>query len=214
MVYVNTLNYAYDTLGTIIQYTLQFNTLYISSDTMSSYNNKTNELLGYVVNTFTNNTMLKFYEELGKVGLDNSGIVAPEITVDEELFNDILIQTVCALEVRYDFGNSFFAHPSVRGNQQIKDAVMDALANGSHSDSFVNKKKDQYEDRAEELLDSLRKKAEEMIKKNIVRLGRLVAPKIKCIVKEFINSFCEDVRAVVEKNKSTGTIPEALSLHS
>ena len=71
--------------------------------------------------------MLKFYEELSKVGLDNSGIVAPEITVNEELFSDPLIQAVCALEVRYDFGNSFFAHPSVKGNQQIKDAVMDAL---------------------------------------------------------------------------------------
>ena len=199
MVYVNTLNYAYDTLGTIIQYTLQFNTFYITSDSMSNHNSKTDELLGYVVNTFTNNTMLKFYEELSKVGLDNSGIVAPEITVYEELFSDPLIQAVCALEVRYDFGNSFFAHPSVMGNQQIKDAVMDALTNGSHSDRLVDKKINQYEDYKEELLNSLCKKAEEMIKENIVRLGRLVDQRIKDLAEGFLNSFYEDVRAAVKK---------------
>ena len=158
MVYNNTLNYAYDTVGTIIQYTLQFNTFYITPESMSNHNNKTRELLGYVVNTFTNNTMLKFYEELGKIGLDNSGIVAPEITVNENLFADPLIQAVCALEVRYDFGNSFFAHPSVRGNLQIKDAVMDVLSNGSHADYFIEKKLNQYVDFTKELLNSCHKK--------------------------------------------------------
>ena len=184
MVYINTLNYAYDTVGTIIQYTLQFNTFYITSDSMSNHNSKTKELLGYVVNTFTNNTMLKFYEELGKVGLDNSGIVAPEITVNEELFSDPLIQAVCALEVRYDFGNSFFAHPSVRGNQQIKDAVMDTMTNGSHADYFVNKKMNQYADRAEELINSLCKEAQEMIKESISHYGGLVDKKINDCVEE------------------------------
>ncbi|MBR6744010.1 MAG: hypothetical protein IKM00_02190 [Clostridia bacterium] len=182
-VYVNTLNYAYDTLGTIIQHTLQFNTFHITSDSMSNHNSKTDELLGYLVNTFTNNTMLKFYEELGRVGLDHSGVVAPEIAVDEELFNDLLIQAVCALEVRYDFGNSFFAHPGVMGNQQIKDAVMDVLTNGSHSDYFVNKKINQYEDYTEELLDSLRKEAEDMIKQKLMRLD--------CWVDQTINSLAE-----------------------
>ena len=140
MVYTNTLNYAYDTVGTIIQYSLQFNTFYLTPDSMSDHNSKTDELLGYVVNTFTNNTMLKFYEELGKVGMDNSGTVAPEITVNEELFSDPIIQAVAALEVRYDFGNSFFAHPSVNGMKQIRDAVMDVLENGSHADRFIDKK--------------------------------------------------------------------------
>ena len=140
MVYTNTLNYAYDTVGTIIQYSLQFNTFYLTPDSMSDHNSKTEELLGYVVNTFTNNTMLKFYEELGKVGMDNSGAVAPEITVNEELFSDPIIQAVAALEVRYDFGNSFFAHPSVKGMEQICDAVMDVLENGSHADEFTDKK--------------------------------------------------------------------------
>lgn len=140
MVYTNTLNYAYDTVGTIIQYSLQFNTFYLTPDSMSDHNSKTKELLGYIVNTFTNNTMLKFYEELGKVGMDDSGAVAPEITVNEELFSDPIIQAVAALEVRYDFGNSFFAHPSVKGNQQIRDAVMDVLENGSHADTFIDKK--------------------------------------------------------------------------
>lgn len=201
MVYTNTLNYAYDTVGTIIQYTLQFNTFYITSDSLSNHNGKTDELLGYVVNTFTNNTMLKFYEELGKVGLDNSGIVAPEITVDEEFFNDPLIQAVCALEIRYDFGNSFFAHPSVTGNQQIKDAVMDAMTNGSHSDYFVNKKMNQYEDYAEELLDSLREKAEEKVKESLLRLGSLVAKKINDHVEELLNSFCEEACEALKENE-------------
>ena len=193
MIYTNTLNYAYDTLGTIIQYTLQFNTFYITPDSMSNHNGKTNELLSYVVNTFTNNTMMKFYEELGKVGLDNSGIVAPEITVDEELFSDPLIQAVCALEVRYDFGNSFFAHPSVTGNQQIKDAVMDVLSNGSHADYFVDKKMNQYADFRAELLNSIRKEVKELIKKNILYLGCLINQKMNDIVIELIDSFDEEV---------------------
>ena len=140
VIYNNTLNYAYDTVGTIVQYSLQFNTFYLTPDSMENHNSKTDELLGYIVNTFTNNTMLKFYEELGKFGLDNSGVVAPEITVNTELFNDPIIQAVAALEVRYDFGNSFFAHPSVKGNQQIRDAVMDVLENGSHAKEFTQKK--------------------------------------------------------------------------
>ena len=145
VVYTNTLNYAYDTVGTIIQYSLQFNTFYMTPDSMSNHNDKTKELLGYVVNTFTNNTMLKFYEELGKVGM-GSGAVAPEIAVNEELFSDPLIQAVAALEVRYDFGNSFFAHPSVKGMKQIRDAVMDVLENGSHGDEFADKKLNLYID--------------------------------------------------------------------
>ena len=140
VIYNNTLNYAYDTVGTIIQYSLQFNTFYLTPDSMGNHNNKTNELLGYIVNTFTNNTMLKFYEELGKFGLDSSGIVAPEITVNTDLFKDPIIQAVAALEVRYDFGNSFFAHPSVKGNKQIRDAVMDVLENGTHAKEFTQNK--------------------------------------------------------------------------
>lgn len=206
MVYVNTLNYAYDTIGTIIQYTLQFNTFYITSDSLSNHNSKTDELLGYVVNTFTNNTMLKFYEELGKVGLDNSGIVAPEITVNEELFKDPMMQSVCALEVRYDFGNSFFAHPSVTGNQQIKDAVMDALTNGSHAEHFVEKKINQYADLAKELFNSLRKQAQSMIKEDFLRLGSLVNQKAKDLSGEFLNSFYEELYAELEENGSIDKI--------
>lgn len=154
MVYLNTLNYAYDTVGTIIQYTLQFNTFYMSSDSMSNHNSKTDELVSYVGNTFTQNTTLKFYEELGKIGLDNSGKVAPEITVNEAFFEDPLIQAVCALEIRYDFGNSFFAHPSVKGNQQIRDAVMNVLENGTDADKFTDKKIDDYIGAIEGTLDS------------------------------------------------------------
>jgi len=193
MIYVNTLNYSYETLGTIIQYTLQFNTFYVNSDSISDFNNKTRELLGYVVNTFTNNTMLKFYEEMGKVGLDNSGVVAPEITVDEELFTDPLIQAVCALEVRYDFGNSFFAHPSVMGNQQIKDAFMDALTNGSHAEHFINKKINQCVDFTEKVIVSICQKTEEMIKNELMRLPGLVNQKIDALVKDSFNSFSDEV---------------------
>lgn len=150
--YINTLNYAYDTVGTIVQYTLQFNTFYMTPESMSNHNQKTDALMEYVVGTFTNNTMLKFYEELGKIGMDSSGAVAPEITVNEDLFKDPGIQAACALEVRYDFGNSFFAHPSVKGNQQIKDAVMDVLENGSHADAFEEKKIEGYLDLIEDML--------------------------------------------------------------
>lgn len=158
-VYVNTLNYAYDTVGTIIQYTLQFNTFYMTPDSMANHNSKTDELLGYVVDTFTNNTMLKFYDEIRPVangfGLTipgDPGIPAPEITVNEALFEDPLIQAVCALEVRYDFGNSFFAHPSVLGNKQIRDAVIDVLENGSHASDFGDKKANQYIDIVQDYL--------------------------------------------------------------
>ena len=150
--YINTLSYAYDTVGTIVQYTLQFNTFYMTPDSMANHNNKTDELLTYLINTFTNNTMLKFYEELGKIGMDSSGAVAPEITVNEDIFKDLGIQAACALEVRYDFGNSFFAHPSVKGNQQIKDAVMDVLENGSHADAFEEKKIEGYINFIEDML--------------------------------------------------------------
>ncbi|MBO5714904.1 MAG: hypothetical protein J6S23_00735 [Clostridia bacterium] len=152
LVYQNTLNYAYDTVGTIIQYSLQFNTFYMTPDSMANHNDKTKELLNYLVGALENNTTLKFYEELGKLGLDDSGAVAPEITVNEELFSDPVIQAVAALEVRYDFGNSFFAHPSIKGNQQIRDAVMDTLENGSHADVFAEKKINDYIDVLEALL--------------------------------------------------------------
>ena len=150
--YVNTLNYAYDTVGTIIQYSLQFNTFYMTPDSMANHNGKTVELLSYVINTFTNNTTAKFLEELGKVGLDDSGAIAPEITVNKELFEDPLIQAVAALEVRYDFGNSFFAHPSVKGNKQICAAVMNALENGSDADAFTDTKLNEYIDVVEDQL--------------------------------------------------------------
>lgn len=206
MVYVNTLNYAYDTIGTIIQYTLQFNTFYITPDSMSNHNDKTDELLAYIVNTFTNNTMLKFYEELDKVGLNNSGMVAPEITVDEELFSDPLIQAVCALEIRYDFGNSFFAHPSVRGNQQIRDAVMDALTNGSHADYFVDKKMNQYADFRAELLNSLREEVKSMIRENVLYLGCLINQKMNDLVIELIDYLDEEAYEMLKQSVNVDNI--------
>lgn len=209
LVYVNTLNYAYDTLGTIIQYTLQFSTFYITSDSMSNHNSKTEELLGYVVNTFTNNTMLKFYEELDKVGLNNSGVVAPEITVDKELFSDLFIQAVCALEVRYDFGNSFFAHPSVRGNQQIKEAVMDALTNGSHADDFAYKKATQYADFQKEVLKLLCKKVQATIKEYVMRLGCEMNEKINAYVQELLDSLYEKAHTRPEESEDVDNIPSA-----
>ncbi len=154
MVYNNTLNYAYDTVGTIVQYTLQFNTFYMTPESMANHNQKTDALMEYVIGAFTNNTMLKFYEELGKIGMDSSGAVAPEIAVNEEFFEDLGIQAACALEVRYDFGNSFFAHPSVKGNRQIKDAVMDVLENGSDADAFTDMKINQYVQAIEDFLNS------------------------------------------------------------
>lgn len=206
MVYVNTLNYAYDTIGTIIQYTLQFNTFHVTPDSMSKHNDKTDELFAYIVNTFTNNTMLKFYEELDKVGLNNSGMVAPEITVDEELFSDPLIQAVCALEIRYDFGNSFFAHPSVRGNQQIRDAVMDALTNGSHADYFVDKKMNQYADFRAELLNSLREEVKSMIRENVLYLGCLINQKMNDLVIELIDYLDEEAYEMLKQSVNVDNI--------
>jgi hypothetical protein len=122
--------------------------------------------------------------------------------VDEELFSDPLIQAVCALEVRYDFGNSFFAHPSVRGNQQIKDAVMDALTNGSHADRFIDKKMEQYADFREELLNSLCKKVEEMIVEGIINLGCMLGEQINDFAVELLNSCCEEVYATLNEDGS------------
>ena len=76
---------------------------------------------------------------------------------------------------------------------------MDALTNGSHSDRLVDKKINQYEDHKEELLNSLRNKAEEIIKENLLRLGCLVKQKLKDLAEGFLNSFYEDVHAAVKK---------------
>lgn len=149
LAYKNTLNYAYDTVGTIVQYTLQYNTFYMSPESMANHNSNTDKLLGYLVSTFQTNAKLKFFAEMGMPQGD-----VPEIDVNEALFLDPGIQAVCALEVRYDFGNSFFAHPSVKGNQQIRDAVMRVLENGSDADSFADNKVDEYINMFEDVLNS------------------------------------------------------------
>ena len=38
---------------------------------------------------------------------------------------------IAVLAVRYELGNSFYAHPNVEGNKQIRDAVLLALARGT-----------------------------------------------------------------------------------
>ena len=61
----------------------------------------------------------------------------PAIEVPQEIIDALEDPASCAIAVlalRYEFGNSFLAHPSVKGNKQIATAVMEAFEESERTD--------------------------------------------------------------------------------
>ena len=130
--YHNTLNYAYDVVATFVQYVAKINTIEFGADSLNGFNSAANDLMGIIFNDFLNGAMNKFYYELDKNGIQATGAPdVPEYELDESIFedNDALL-AIAVLAVRYELGNSFFAHPNVKGNKQVTNAVLLALATG------------------------------------------------------------------------------------
>jgi lysophospholipase L1-like esterase len=63
-----------------------------------------------------------------------------ELKMDESLRADPAVAAVAVLAVRYELGNSFFAHPNEKGHDEITEAVMYALENNVSGDEFTMNK--------------------------------------------------------------------------
>ena len=162
-VYTNTLNYAYDIVATILQYVASIDVLKFDADSLNGFNDKSAVLLGSIAGTFMNNTPVKFAYEMTKYGFAKEGSsnyvpseeYVPAIEVPQVIIDALKDPASCAIAVlalRYEFGNSFLAHPSVNGNKQIATAVMNAL-DESDANDFTDKKLNQYIDLFETYLD-------------------------------------------------------------
>ena len=126
--YINTLNYAYDVVATFMQYAAQINTIEINANSLNGFNNAASGLIGILFNDFVNGATKKFYYELEQNGVQDTGAPAvPEYVLDETAFADPALRAIAVLAVRYELGNSFFAHPNVTGNKQVRDAVLATL---------------------------------------------------------------------------------------
>ena len=101
--------------------------------------------MGIVFNDFVNGAMAKFYYELEQNGVQTTGAPAvPEYEVDESKFeNEPALCAIAVLAVRYELGNSFFAHPNEAGHDQITNAVLDALEE-SDAGAFTDTKMELY----------------------------------------------------------------------
>ncbi len=130
--YHNTLNYAYDVVATFIQYAAKINTIEVNADSLNGFNAASKNLLAVIFNDFVNGSLNKFYYELEKNGVQATGAPeVPEYVLDESIFDDAALRAIAVLAVRYELGSSFFAHPNVKGNEQVKNAVLFALAKGT-----------------------------------------------------------------------------------
>ena len=129
--YHNTLNYAYDVVATFMQYAASINTLKFGADSLNGFNSAADALVSIVANDFINGALAKFNYELYANGLSNTAVDPVEdYVLDESIFADDALRAIAVLAVRYELGNSFFAHPNVKGNQQVTDAVMLAIKRG------------------------------------------------------------------------------------
>ncbi|MBE6798496.1 MAG: hypothetical protein E7525_01780, partial [Ruminococcaceae bacterium] len=151
--YVNTLNYAYDVVATIVQYAASINTIEINANSLNGFNNAANNLMNYIANSFVNSATQKFYYELQKNGIQNTGVTAdPVFNMDENLLADPAIKAIAVLAVRYELGNSFFVHPNEKGHDEITAAVLSALENNTSGDEFTEEKVKMYLETAYDLI--------------------------------------------------------------
>lgn len=145
--YVNTLNYAYDMLATIFQAAAEKNELVINASSLEGFDSASDKLMGAIINSFLGGAQNKFYYELQKNNIQNTGVTEdPAPMVDEvlRLLEDPAVASVAVLAVRYELGNSFFAHPNTTGHDEITAAVMRALREGSQTEEFINVKIERY----------------------------------------------------------------------
>ena len=139
--YQNTLNYAYDIIATFVQCAAKHNTIAINSDGMSGFDAAEGILLSTLMNDFISGAQIKFNYELNKNGLQNTGVTEdPVYILNESIFDDPAVLACAVLAVRYELGNSFYAHPSTSGYAQITGAVLEALANGPTAEEFFSQK--------------------------------------------------------------------------
>ena len=137
--YNNTLNHAYDIIATFVQYAAKINTIEINESSLNGFNSASASMMNIVVNDFINGAMNKFYYELYINGLSDT--VVPEVSeyvVDECIFADPALCAIAVLAVRYELGNSFFAHPSTEGHDEVTDAVLVTLARDKTAKEDVN----------------------------------------------------------------------------
>ncbi len=141
--YVNTVNYAYGVVATIVQSAAEIHTIEMGGSSMNGFGTAEDRLLGYIALSFLGDTSKspaeaggatqKFYYELQKNGVQATGVTEdPVFVMDETILADPAVAAVAVLAARYELGNSFFAHPNTEGHDQITEAVMDSLLNGSH----------------------------------------------------------------------------------
>ena len=137
------LNYAYGVVATVVREVALIDTIQIGTDSLSGYSQSSDKVMGYIFGEVVNGATQNFNHKLAAIGL-----AAPTeeyvFTMDKSFLEDPATVAITVLAARFDLGNSFFAHPSEEGHDEITEAVMDALTNGSHSDDFAVSKLETY----------------------------------------------------------------------
>ena len=132
--YQFTLNNAYATVATIVKKAAEIDTIEIGADSLSNSNAAEDKLMGYIFNEAVGGAEVNFMYAMG---------LAPapyEFKMDEALLADPAVAAVAVLAVRYELGNSFYAHPNEKGHDEITEAVMYALENNVSGDEFTMNK--------------------------------------------------------------------------
>jgi len=146
--YINTLDYAYDVVATIFREAAKINNLTVDADRMADFNDVADDLMMAIANNFIGSAQNKFYYELQINGVQETGVTEkPAVMVDDVLElikEEPAVAAIAVLAVRYELGNSFFAHPNPAGHDEITDTIMDALKDGSHAGDFTDTKVSQY----------------------------------------------------------------------
>lgn len=122
----STLNAAYDTVAKILQAGLTVNTVDIAA--IGDTSEAEDAIMDYIVGAVK---YILDEENDGKFDLDTPIYVKRlNSTIScNDIINNPDYATVVAIGVRTSIGNSFFSHPSPKGHDMIKDAVMNALLN-------------------------------------------------------------------------------------
>ena len=132
--YQFTLNNAYATVATIVKAAAEIDTIQLGADSLSNANAAEDKLMGYIFNEAVGGAEVNFMYAMG---------LAPapyEFKMDESLLADPAVAAVAVLAVRYELGNSFYAHPNEKGHDEITEAVMYALENNVSGDEFTKGK--------------------------------------------------------------------------
>ena len=214
--YHNTLNYAYDVVATIFREAGKNNNLAIAASSLKGYGSVSDTLMGAVVNSFINGAMNKFYFELQENGVQETGVTEdPALMVDDVLAlmkNNPAVAAISVLAVRYDLGNSFFAHPNTKGHDEITDAVMNALKNGSNADSFTEMKTKMYINELYSLLETYGPVAAEqvwkiwekygyvdMVEESVAKLNEKLEARYNYYANEALPAIDETISALLDQ---------------